>query len=1087
MAQNILRARGLYTFFNSLSEIPEGSLLEADNVVINRNGAIQSRRGFSKYGSDLDNGADRAKQLITYKGRILRHYDDNLEYDSDGLGDFDAFSGSFTETESGLRIKSVEANGNLYFTTDAGIQKISAKTASDFTTSTNFIRSAGGVKALDVTGVVDYSVSGFLSGIDAGGGDETCAVAYRIVWGVKDRNSNLILGAPSSRTVIINTSTTNSGVVELTFTIPPRITTSDTDYFYQIYRTAVIAGVDSDPGDEMNLVIEDFPSGSELTARSVTVTDITPEDFREGNTPLYTNPVSGDGILQANDVPPLAKDIALFKNSVFYANTKTLNRLNLSLISVSQLVSGASQITIDDNSTSTTYTFVGEKEETTITVDTFANTTDGGYFLINSASNIRKYFPWADKTGTTPEPSGLDTVGRLAVRVDISAAVSANDVAVALAAALDALDDFDVPVPVGDTIIVTNSNNGNTDDAVNGATGFGGGAFNISITNQGDGEDASNQEVLLSAAATPSQQIDETARSLVNIINQQSGEIVSAYYISGPEEVPGLILLESRVLGADPFFVTADSSTTGGQFNPELPTSGETVISDNEVKGNRLYFSKYQQPEAVPLVNFLDVGPQDQDILRILPLRESLFVLKSDGVYRVTGENGNFSLDLFDGSTGISTPDSAAVLNNQIYLLTRQDVATISDTGVSIISRPIEDKIVEVVNNNFSFIHTGFGIAYESDRSYWLFLVSEETDTVATQCYRYNTFTNSWTRFILSKTCAVINTSDDKMYLGASDDNFIEKERKNFKRTDFADRDLDFTIPALSVDNTTITLSNISGIEVGDALVQTQFLTIYQFNQLLNKLDDDPGVADTDYFDTLEMVAGDNPRNAVDNLATKLDADTGVNDSNYFASLAGGSDFEDVQDDFNTIVDKLNLDTGVFFSTYKNSEDTLDFEALIFETDRNGNQLTVQYSTPFLEGPVKVYKSIECSVIWAPYTFGDPTMMKHVREGSILFERNNFSRGELAFSSDLSPDFEPIDFTGTGKGDFGLSIWSQHNWGGLGSSIPFRTYIPRDKQRCRYINCRFMHNSAREIYTIFGISYVARTAGQRAYRDSDGT
>ena len=47
MAQQVvLKARGLYTFQNQLSEIPEGALLEALNCIIDRNGIIQKRRGF---------------------------------------------------------------------------------------------------------------------------------------------------------------------------------------------------------------------------------------------------------------------------------------------------------------------------------------------------------------------------------------------------------------------------------------------------------------------------------------------------------------------------------------------------------------------------------------------------------------------------------------------------------------------------------------------------------------------------------------------------------------------------------------------------------------------------------------------------------------------------------------------------------------------------------------------------------------------------------------------------------------------------------------------------------------------------------
>src|SRR5882762_9077526 len=97
MSQSLsLHARGLYTFPNSLVEIPEGSLTVADNVVIDRNSVIEPRRGLVEYGTSFGIGSDRVKQLLSYKNRILRHYNSTLEYD-DGTGVFTAFNGSYTE------------------------------------------------------------------------------------------------------------------------------------------------------------------------------------------------------------------------------------------------------------------------------------------------------------------------------------------------------------------------------------------------------------------------------------------------------------------------------------------------------------------------------------------------------------------------------------------------------------------------------------------------------------------------------------------------------------------------------------------------------------------------------------------------------------------------------------------------------------------------------------------------------------------------------------------------------------------------------------------------------------------------------
>jgi len=1580
MAQKTtLRTKGLVTDPNRLSSLPEGSLLTGTNIIIDRDNVIESRRGFSEYGNTFGTPDSRAKQLLTYKNRILLHYEDKLLFNSNEHnltvdGDFQAFDGIYEELESGLRIRSVESNKNLFFTTNDGIKKISAKTANDFTTTPNFIQDAGAIKALDVTGTLNSTTEGFLP--------PNSEVAYRIVWSYKDANNNLIVGSPSSRLVISNFSTSNANV-DLQFVIPENINSS---YFYQVYRSAVFTATgnltldDIDPGDELQLVIEDFPTTDELTANLVEVTDLSPEDFRAGGLPLYTNPTSGDGIASANEPPPKAKDVTMYQSTVFYANTETRARTVISLLGVNDLISGVSTVTIDDGiNPSQTYTFVGEKEITTIDFNSYSvgfpsalEELDGKYFLINSASDKRKYYVWYDNTktkqiidftnytvstipddlkekffllhtkdadrkyyvwydstgsdidpGTNPDngllgfigikidissgvlteqdvanatalqialvddasendfdvnyatgsgvaavtfgsPTVLNTVahgletgdyitisgsdttpsidgthyitkidndnfsidvttsagttanwqandavvivysesfddsqytivenifngflfqfdtptnndpsnnldinGRISFRVNISRNVSSlAELASITASSINDQDlalDFEIDYTDTDTfLIITTSNNGETTDATDAAFGsdigatvtFGtptsinsvahglktgdyititnstttpnidgsynitkidndnftidftttvggtcdwsadsgiGNGFSITINQQGDGEDASLNQVLLSAALSPAQQIDETARSLVNIINKNTLESVYAFYISGPTDLPGQILLEVRDIGINQFTVTADSAETGGSFNPSLPPypNATEVKGETEIKPNRVYFAKLQQPEAVPSLNFIDVGPEDKAISRILALRESLFILKEDGVYRLTGLDGNYAVDLFDESTKIIAPDSAVVLNNQIYCLTNLGIAAISDTGVSLISDAVDSDIKVLTSSNYNFKNTSFGVSYETDFAYLLWLPSSVTDTVATTVYRYSTKTNTFTTFELSKICGLVNPGDDKLYLGTADTNYIERERKIFDRTDYADRDFELTIPTDSVDGTSLKLSSSLDVSIGDALVQTQYVTIGQYNQLLQKLDLDPSIGEAevtrfdftsytgtipndlhskyfilyaasdseqyvvffdaqgdlpeldtdvfndiidaeqirvdissgiltlaqlteatktaiqsatfdfvvsyisgntffdittvrngnttdaldsavngvsngflitvltqgigDFFDTLEMSQGDNILNKLNDLATKLDNDPGIvqndfasaiatymatgssvtagnptvitevahglqdgrivtisnstttpnidgtyeitkiDDDNFSINvvttvsgvcdwLASLTSFLDAQGAFNTIVKKLNNDTGVSYQNYNESEGTREYEVLVIDKELNTTDVIMQFSMPYMEGPIQVYEGITCNIQYSPETFGDTSLMKQVQEATVIFENTNFSRATVGFKTDLSPGFEEIDFLKTGKGDFGYFIFSEHNWGGGFSGVPLRTYIPRQKQRCRYIQIAFTHNSARERFLLYGFSYTFRPVSERAYR-----
>jgi hypothetical protein len=442
-----------------------------------------------------------------------------------------------------------------------------------------------------------------------------------------------------------------------------------------VYRTAPISvteGVtldDLDPGDEMNLVFEANVSASEISSGVVSFEDITTEDFRASAAFLYTNPNTGEGILQSNERPPLAKDISLFRNSLFYANTKSVHRRTVNLLSVTDFTSGVSSLIIGNSSVTREYTFIGETEVYDITCDTFANTTADSTILVNSARNERKYYVWFDKGGgTDPAESNRETI-----RVDISAETSASDISAKLTETLNSVGDFDV-TDNGGSVTVTLIKNGNTDDPAFGGTAPGG-SWALNVTTQGDGEDTSTQHVLLSSLVSAGQAIDETARSLVRVINRDSSAPVNAIYQSGSDDLPGIILLESRSLEDDTFFLAVNDTNITGKFDPEMPTTetataisaanptqitsaghglatgnkiyiyntdstpallgqyevtfvdannftipeevtsaGTTGIwfktdveSDNDEKGNRIFFSKASLPEAVPLVNFVDI------------------------------------------------------------------------------------------------------------------------------------------------------------------------------------------------------------------------------------------------------------------------------------------------------------------------------------------------------------------------------------------------------------------------------------------------------------------------------------------------
>lgn len=126
-------------------------------------------------------------------------------------------------------------------------------------------------------------------------------------------------------------------------------------------------------------------------------------------------------------------------------------------------------------------------------IDTVADSAGslGGKFFFLYAGDGTKYYCWIDVANGNVDPNIADFTG---IEVDISANATANDVATAVAAAIDSVNAFGA-ASVTNSVTVTNAAVGNTRDAIDAkgsawVTGF---TFNAPSTN---GEDAASAYVL---------------------------------------------------------------------------------------------------------------------------------------------------------------------------------------------------------------------------------------------------------------------------------------------------------------------------------------------------------------------------------------------------------------------------------------------------------------------------------------------------------------------------------------------------------------------------------------------------------------
>jgi len=284
-----------------------------------------------------------------------------------------------------------------------------------------------------------------------------------------------------------------------------------------------------------------------------------------------------------------------------------------------------------------------------------------------------------------------------------------------------------------------------------------------------------------------SMNIAATASSMMRVVNQNSAAFgavlldVSDASGLGGSSIPGQMLVRSLLATVDASFSCTDRPTA---WSPQA-----TVSEPARTKLNQIAFSKADQPDAVPLLNALTVGSADKAVIRIVPTRNSMFVLKEDGVWQISGYYPPFQTDPFDLTVELISPDSAVQLDNQVFCFTHHGVMRISETGATLISRPVEPPMLTLLNpaNRPTTRNVSFGIADESDHKYYLFMPSAAGEQYATQAFVYDMFTDCWWRRTDAHRHGHVNSSDDRMYWADSATSSIRQERKDMTANDYAD------------------------------------------------------------------------------------------------------------------------------------------------------------------------------------------------------------------------------------------------------------------------------------------------------------
>lgn len=850
MSQNLnLSVAGLYTSLSDYNGLPQGALDVADNVESRYKNVMEPRRGFVGLplsAMDLLHFIRLINFYVAGTDRIiaLTSAGDLVYYT--GVNPWPAIPGSYASNivapnATNGKSRFVRAGQNLYVTAKDGVRSLSSGSSAT-------ILRAGVPKGLNLEAATNGDSSGFFSNqtqVTTTGtvtnttalitnlNDTTGIEVGQYVSGTAIPAGTKVSSITASATVLVETGTTTAGSTSITALVS---------------ITGISAGVlVSGTG---------IPTGAKVVSTSgagpyTVVLDQAAYQAATGTTFTFSSPV-----IITMDQNATATHVG--ETLVFYAGAQVGYRM----------VFGR----VETDVNGTTITRLGSPSSialATNTAGTSTNTTVTGTLPKNSTGEItfvRLYrSPQTDSVSITPLDQYNLVFERVLVAGDFTArVVTITDdvpdslVGIPLYAGSDQegiLQSNDPPPMCWDmckfrdfvlygnitrptttkfTIVSVGAPDGiQLNDTITIAGTFGGVAFTEAYTAKAT-EAAASRQFKFFTAGTPSQNIADTANSLIRVINYDNSLPVHAILISTSTDLPGQILLEADYPNLDTFTVTASAHTAA--YDPALTG----IVSDINTLNNGIGVSKVSEFEAVPSTNLIYSGDTSSPIIRMIPLRDYVIVLKGDGIYKVQGltPQGLVSSS-FDLTTKLIGAETAVSLNSGVWMLSNQGVVSVSDGGVDAKSIPIDDQLNRLIGSYLdNLVDVSFAVGYESDRKYIL-CVPESTNTYAEVEYNFNYVTHAWTTWSRNLYTGFVHSNEGKLYVARADSitadiqsKGISKERKNANYKDYVDEGLANSIVSVSGDQ--IVLVSIGSVEVGDILYQdaTHFSPITAVNLL---------------------------------------------------------------------------------------------------------------------------------------------------------------------------------------------------------------------------------------------------------------
>jgi hypothetical protein len=629
---------------------PKGAMSQADNVIGDLPGILRGRPNADIIASEAT--YDRPDTLIRVGETWLAHQ---------GGGAWTNAGGELTGIDAGgfadMPAASAEARGSTYIATIDGVAKYAASDA------TVMVSAGIEMSLASFAGNLPRVVpSGSVPEPPAGPFTSPFTVGYRLVVKRTDANGYVARSAPSPLMPVYSpgaSTYTDVAIILLGDAQVSRWYFADGSLregdIVEFYRSRILTtGNDGPIAPDMYLVTTYEVTAANVTAGyfpasgSARYVYDTLEDDQLGEA-LYTNPARG-GALAAKYPPPAGRAIALWSGAMWYGYVQERERALFQLVSVGG-GTPANQASDGQSLGVTTLTAGITIGLPTITIASSVAGIRVGMYVTDSASGpqVAGDFP------ALTQVLSIAGAGPWTVTVDKNAT----------------LTDAAAVLYFGDYIDIDEER------------------FYASIGTSS----LNDREFAVSDNADPGFRAAATADSLSRAVN--SWMVVN----DGDVRITGTNPVLATAVGVSGAFVVESMSPTG-QFTVG-PTSAPYAFApaiEKEVpygatiRKNRVYFSDLDEPEAVRLLSFIDIGASQHEIIALTPLRDALLVWKADGLYRVTGVGPNgWSVDILDSTLVLSRPTAVDVLRGVAYAVTNRGFVVVNEGGIS--GMPAQGKV----------------------------------------------------------------------------------------------------------------------------------------------------------------------------------------------------------------------------------------------------------------------------------------------------------------------------------------------------------------------------------------------------------